>query len=60
MLDPVVSGLPRCAIRPTCRWFREQGRAACIRCPQVVTDARPDSGLLIEVAGPGAAAVATP
>jgi hypothetical protein len=60
MLEPVVGGLPRCAIRPSCRWFREQGRAACLRCPQVVTDARPDSGLPIEVAGPGAGAVSAP
>jgi hypothetical protein len=36
-LDPVVSGLPACRIRSTCRWFRQEGRAACIRCPQVVT-----------------------
>jgi hypothetical protein len=36
-LDPVVSALPSCTIRDTCRWFAEQGRAACIRCPQVVT-----------------------
>src|SRR6266852_4240483 len=28
MLDPVVSALPRCAIRPTCRWFRQEGRIA--------------------------------
>ena len=38
MLDPVVRALPRCAIRPTCRWFRQEGPAACFRCPQVVTD----------------------
>jgi hypothetical protein len=37
-LDPVVSGLPPCQIRPTCRWFRQEGRAACLRCPQVVTN----------------------
>jgi hypothetical protein len=37
-LDPVVSGLPPCQIRPTCRWFRQEGRAACVRCPQVVTN----------------------
>ena len=49
MLDPVVSGLPRCAIRPTCRWFREQGRAACVRCPQVVTEAREGEGVPLEV-----------
>lgn len=36
--DPVVSGLPACRIRPTCRWFRQEGRNACLRCPQVVTD----------------------
>ena len=36
-MDPVVSSLPACEIRPTCRWFRQEGRAACVRCPQVVT-----------------------
>ena len=36
-LQPVVDALPSCTIRPTCRWYAEQGRAACVRCPQVVT-----------------------
>jgi hypothetical protein len=36
-LDPVVDALPPCLIRPTCRWYAEQGAAACYRCPQVVT-----------------------
>jgi hypothetical protein len=36
-LDPVVDLLPPCLIRPTCRWFAESGREACLRCPQVVT-----------------------
>jgi hypothetical protein len=36
--EPVVSALPPCQIRPTCRWFRQEGRAACLRCPQVVTN----------------------
>jgi hypothetical protein len=53
MLDPVVSGLPRCAIRPTCRWFRQEGKAACLRCPQIVTDLREATELQIEVAGMG-------
>ena len=53
MLDPVVGALPRCAIRPTCRWFREQGPAACVRCPQVVTNAREGNSLPVEVAYPG-------
>jgi hypothetical protein len=37
-LDPVVSGLPACQIRPSCLWFRQEGKAACLRCPQVVND----------------------
>ena len=53
MLDPVVSGLPHCAIRPTCRWFRQEGKAACLRCPQIVTDVRDATELQIEVAGMG-------
>jgi hypothetical protein len=36
-LPEVVDALPPCVIRPTCRWHREQGPAACRRCPQVVT-----------------------
>jgi hypothetical protein len=51
MLDPVVRTLPRCAIRPTCRWFRQEGPAACFRCPQVVTDVRDANELQRTVAG---------
>jgi hypothetical protein len=51
MLDPVVSGLPRCLIRPTCRWFRQEGKAACLRCPQIVTDMRAPTELQKQVAG---------
>jgi len=29
--------LPRCGIRPRCRWWRERGPAACARCPLVVS-----------------------
>jgi hypothetical protein len=35
---PLVSeSLPACAIRRDCRWFQQEGREACMRCPQVVT-----------------------
>lgn len=37
MLDPVTDAPPACTIRATCRWFAENGTAACVRCPQVVT-----------------------
>ena len=30
--------LPRCGIRPRCRWFAQSGAAACRVCPLVVTD----------------------
>jgi len=30
--------LPKCRLRPVCRWFEEQGREVCFRCPQVLTD----------------------
>jgi hypothetical protein len=58
MLDPVVGALPRCAIRPACRWFREQGPAACVRCPAVVTNSRERSGVPAEVAYRGGIAPA--
>jgi hypothetical protein len=28
---------PKCAIRPRCRWWNEQGLEACKRCPMVIT-----------------------
>ena len=32
--------LPRCSIRPDCRWFAQLGARACRACPFVVTDVR--------------------
>jgi len=37
-LPAVVDGLPACAIRPTCRWWQQEGREACMRCPLIVTE----------------------
>jgi hypothetical protein len=37
ILPAVVDVLPPCKIRNRCRWFQQEGRAACLRCPQVVT-----------------------
>jgi hypothetical protein len=31
--------LPDCSIRPTCRWFSQNGESACRICPLVATDA---------------------
>jgi hypothetical protein len=38
ILPAVVDALPACLIRPTCRWYQQEGRDACMRCPQVVTE----------------------
>jgi hypothetical protein len=37
ILPAVVDQLPQCQIRPECRWFRQEGAAACCRCPQIST-----------------------
>lgn len=34
----VADQLPACSIRPDCRWWQQEGRSACFRCPQVVTN----------------------
>jgi hypothetical protein len=33
-----VAPLPSCAIRQTCRWFHQSGRAACATCRLVITE----------------------
>jgi hypothetical protein len=51
-LPVVVNQLPPCAIRRDCRWWQQEGGAACVRCPQVVTDHYNLSELMIRVATP--------
>jgi hypothetical protein len=48
-LPPVSEQLPACAIRKYCRWFQQEGKAACLRCPQVVTDHAKASELMQQV-----------
>jgi hypothetical protein len=38
LVPPVLNGLPPCRLRPQCRWWQEEGAAACMRCPLVVTE----------------------
>ena len=38
LLPAVTDSLPACLIRADCRWYLQEGRAACLRCPQVVTE----------------------
>jgi len=51
-LDAVVVNLPSCTIRASCRWYAEQGREACLRCPQVVTLIPRDASRLSGAAQP--------
>jgi hypothetical protein len=37
-LPEVSDTAPRCGIRRSCQWWRQEGVAACRRCPQVVTE----------------------
>jgi hypothetical protein len=51
-LPEVVSGLPPCHLRPTCLWWRQEGAAACRRCPQIVSQAQQPSAELRRAADP--------
>lgn len=50
-LPEVVDSLPPCVIRKDCRWYSQEGGAACRRCPQVTTVNYDVSDHLREVAG---------
>jgi hypothetical protein len=53
LLPSVVDSLPPCRIRPQCRWWQQEGRAACLRCPGVVSETCNASPLINLVAAPG-------
>jgi hypothetical protein len=38
LLRPIVDTLPACQLRPECRWWQQEGKAACLRCPEVITE----------------------
>jgi len=52
LLDSVVTALPPCTIRASCRWFRQESAPACRRCPQIVTETLNPSELLERAATP--------
>ena len=51
-LPPAVDELPACRIRARCRWFAEEGPAACVRCPMVLTLQRAPEPAVAEAAAP--------
>ena len=56
ILPAVVSGLPPCVLRPECRWWQQEGKAACLRCPQVVSECVAPSEEMLRAALPEVAA----
>jgi hypothetical protein len=34
----LVANLPNCSIRPTCRWYAQEGSSACSFCPHIITN----------------------
>jgi hypothetical protein len=51
-LAAVSENLPPCPIRRECRWWQQEGKAACMRCPQVITDNYSPSEQIRQVATP--------
>jgi hypothetical protein len=51
ILPAVVDTLPPCIIRQECRWYSQEGRAACYRCPEVTTVNYDLSPVSLEVSG---------
>lgn len=52
ILPTTESQVPSCSIRRECRWWVQEGKAACLRCPQIVTRTIHPSGALCEAAIP--------
>jgi hypothetical protein len=51
ILPAVVDALPPCIIRQECRWYSQEGGAACRRCPEVTTVSYDLSTTAQEVSG---------
>jgi hypothetical protein len=51
ILPAVVDALPPCTIRKDCRWYSQEGGAACRRCPEITTVSYDLSEQVREVSG---------
>lgn len=51
-LPAVVEQLPPCPIRASCRWWQQEGKAACMRCPQIATETFSPSEQLLQASNP--------
>jgi hypothetical protein len=51
ILPAIVDALPPCTIRKECRWYAQEGGAACRRCPEITTVSYDLSDQVREVSG---------
>ena len=51
ILPAVVTSLPPCIIRKECRWYSQEGAAACRRCPEITTVSYDISPVTQQVSG---------
>jgi hypothetical protein len=51
----VVDALPPCRIRATCRWYVQEGKPACLRCPLIFSETASPSPELAYAADPATA-----
>jgi hypothetical protein len=51
-LSTVSAELPPCSIRSSCRWWKQEGKEACMRCPQIVTETYSPSDRLRQATDP--------
>ena len=51
ILPAMVDSLPPCIIRKDCRWYTQEGGAACKRCPEITTVTYDLSAQTREVSG---------
>ena len=51
----VVEKLPACTIRASCMWWDQEGKSACMRCPQVVTHHYEAPAVIAKAADPAVA-----
>jgi hypothetical protein len=52
LLPAVVEVVPPCAIRSRCRWWAQEGRAACLRCAMIATTPANADDALRQAAAP--------
>jgi hypothetical protein len=54
ILPAVADNPPPCHIRTECLWWKQEGRAACVRCPQIQHEIATPSTEMVIAAGAGA------